>query len=202
MGQNTIMPWLPWACFSVKCPDGRHLEVRMHAIMLVIAREHGIPIKWFLSWLRILSALQIFWGMVVSVAGLQALDIWANVLGERDILKNKGLDSSWGYQGLLHTSAQIKQEHMHARTKGGVHCMFTAWHGICSGMLKMRGRNANSHMPLRRGSACIRSHFTATKIFRRWDALDGTLAPEYDAIFHTTSSQNLPTYGCLKNCTF
>jgi hypothetical protein len=162
MGQNTIMSWLPWACFSVKCPDRRRLAVRKHAIILVIAREHGIPIKWFLSWLRILSASQISWGMVVSVAGLRALNTWAKVLGERDILKIKGLHSSWGFQGLLHTSAQTKQEHMHARIKGAVHCMFTAWHGICSGMLKMRGRNANSHMPLQRGSACSRSHPTAT----------------------------------------
>jgi hypothetical protein len=43
---------------------------------------------------------------------------------------------------LTHVEGQTKRRH--AKAKDAVHTNFAPWHGICSGMLKMKGRNEYS----------------------------------------------------------
>jgi hypothetical protein len=39
------------------------------------------------------------------------------------------------------THFQVHSKRVHADKKDAVHSKFTSWHAICSGMLKMKGRN-------------------------------------------------------------
>jgi hypothetical protein len=42
------------------------------------------------------------------------------------------------------TNLQVHTKRVHAETRDELHAKFKSWHAICSGMLKMRGRNVYS----------------------------------------------------------